>query len=69
MKISFLDFIEDIIPIISLKWKISAHENIQEDSNRPAINLFAIAPFQDLRRHIIRGARHTLEHLTLLLNL
>ena len=48
-----LDLAEDLGRVRALKWQISANHGVEDNPDRPHINLDAVQAVEDLRRHVI----------------
>jgi len=69
MELSILNFIEDLISIVSLEREIATHEDIKQDAQRPNIALLIILPVQYFWTHIVRSACNSLKFFISMLSL
>lgn len=64
MIISILNLFENFISISALEREITAHKNVQENSDRPIITLRVIISTLDFRSHVIRSTGYSLQLLS-----
>jgi hypothetical protein len=66
---SSLNFVEHIVSAVTLEGKVSTHENIQKDSERPSIDFTVVLSVQNFWCHIIRSTGNSLQLLVSFLSL
>lgn len=69
MEVAGRDLIEHFIPILSLEWQVTAHENIQQHAKGPYVTLVIVMAFEHFGGHVVWSARNTLQLLITLCSL
>jgi hypothetical protein len=69
VELSALDLIENLSLILTLERQVTAHENIEEASERPSIALAVISSIENLRCHIVWSTSDCMKLFLTLLSL
>lgn len=60
---------ENFLSAAALEWEVTAHEHVEEDSERPYVALVVIVSIEHFRSHVVRRSSNGLHLLVLLLPL
>ena len=66
MVLAVHNLVEDLVTCVTLEWKITAHEYIENDAEGPDITLAIKTTLEHLRSHIVRSTGDAIDILLLL---